>query len=124
MKVFVRANELSADGEPTVIASYDDNTDVPNDAHGEDVTVLTVSPKALKARSPNASYEVPAFRLVKNWRDHAGSKSTHIDANERIAAVREMLELVIKHGTDLMIWPADAKARKAELDRHWPTQVK
>jgi hypothetical protein len=125
MKVFIRTSELSGSEPPTVIAFYDDNADIAPDAHGPGTTVLTLPGKVLD-RDPE--YRRPP-RLARDWRDRAGSLPVEAEANRRVedvlpaadqaATLHELVDLIIKHGTDVSKWPTDAKNRKAEIDEAW-----
>lgn len=132
MKVFVRTSELGGEDPPTVIASYRDDSTVPDDAHGDGVTVLTLPMSALAPPPRGGATGRPGGRLptlAKDWREKAGTAPVKAEAKRRIEqefsitdqlnALRELLANVLEHGADVGRWPDDARAHKAELDEKW-----
>jgi hypothetical protein len=131
MKVFIRSSEIGEDS-PTVIATYNDDIDVPSNAHGEGTTMLTV-PRSAIIPSPDATIAgrlaaVPP-KLISGWRERAGQTIAEGEAKRRIDDVlpssdqlitlHELIALSLQHGTDVSKWPTDAKNRKAEIDDAW-----
>jgi hypothetical protein len=124
MKVFIRTSELTSD-KPHVIAFYPDGSNIKNDAHGTGLTVLTV-PDTVLAQGDAAD---PIPKLIKDWRTRAGSVIVESEAKRRIdealssidrfTTLREVIEFVVQHGSDVSKWPSEAKARKAEIDELW-----
>ena len=65
-------------------------------------------------------------KLAPNWRERFSGAVVAAEARrrieevltpmEQIAVLRDLLELVIRHGPDLEKWPTEAKHRKAEID--------
>ena len=123
MKVFVRAADLPGE-KPMVIASYADDVDIADDAHGQDVNVLT-----LPAHAIVQDERLGSLTLAENWRERAGGLPVRVEAKRRIEeaftisdqlnALHEVIDLVVKHGTDATQWPTEARQRKAELDERW-----
>jgi len=121
MKVFVR--NLAGGGEPTVVAFYPDDSDVKDDAHGADATVLTLPSGVLKRGNPDLG-GLPT--LLADWRQRAGAAPFEAEAKRRAAEVfapgeeldvlYELVDILSKYGADASKWPADARQRKAEID--------
>jgi hypothetical protein len=133
MKVFIRTSDLG-EKSPRLIAFYRDESAVPDDAHGEGMTVLTLPANAmiaerLYADAPPEAGEPIIMRLADDWRQRVGPTVLEAQATQRIneafspaeqiSALRETVDLVIKHGPDASSWPTSAKQRKAEIDEKW-----
>jgi hypothetical protein len=127
MKIFVRSSGLG-ESRPQVVAYYDDDTDVPADAHGPGMMVINVPPNALVQETlPSGILDAP--RLVPNWRELASTQIVAGEAKRRIeevlppaeqlATLRELIDFIIQHGIDVSQWPAEAKTRKAKIDDAW-----
>jgi hypothetical protein len=123
MKVFIRSSDLTGE-KPRVIAFYPDGSDVPDNAHGDGITVLNL-PMSVLVRE---AYD-PVPVLAEDWRARAGSLVVEAEAkrridealplSEQIGALREMISFIVQYGVNVSEWPAAATARKAELDELW-----
>jgi len=119
MKVFVRTGDLS-NPDPIVVASYSDETVVPDNAHGEGLSVLTVPSDAV------STIEDGLPRLKRNWREQSGTMPVEAEARRRIekdfsvadqvSALYELVTLILDRGGDVSKWPRQAIARRSELD--------
>src|SRR5262245_2937123 len=128
LKVFVKNEELTKP-TPTVMASYDEATTVPEGAHGENVVNFLVQDQFLKI-----SDDIPPRQyLIEGWR----TADTALEINpvmraeaqrrinavfspeQRIASVHELVEMLLKYGLDPAKWPNDAVARRGQIERLW-----
>jgi hypothetical protein len=126
MKVFIRTNDLNSE-TPVVIACYDDEKSVSDDAHGAGMTVLTL-PREL-VESPKLEVNGGMPYLAKNWRERAGAMPVKAEAQRRIneafsiseqlIALHDMIDAVIKYGADSSKWPEDVRHRKVLMDERW-----
>jgi len=126
MKVFVRNSDLSQGGQPPVLAFYPDDSSIPDDAHGEGVTVLNLPESAITKEKPRSGRGVFRYVLVHNWRNVGGEQIANSEAARRIkkvlsesdqlAALWEFLGYILKYGIDVTKWPPEAFAWKKELD--------
>lgn len=123
MRLFIRTSDIAGKA-PQVIASYPGNTVAP-DLHGPDMTMLEVPDTLLLAKLPDE----PFPRLPDDWRVRLGEPILQAEAERRIegalsrleqmTSLRETVELILEHGSDVSQWPAAATQRKAELDEVW-----
>lgn len=117
MKAFVRSTDLGRGKEVDVVAYYEDGVDVPPDAHGPGMSIITVAPGTLippKQTPDGMRRGMP--RLPQDWEQ----RSAHFfPAAERTASVYELVSFVIEHGADVSKWPASAKERTAKIKQKW-----
>jgi hypothetical protein len=121
-KVFIRSSDLTRE-RPIVVASYNDDVDIPDNAHGEGMSVL-ILPSYLLAGPSTESLGMSS--LAKGWRARAGEIPIKAEAQRRIekgfpvldqlTLVHEMIDAITKYGTDLSKWPADVRQRKMAYD--------
>jgi hypothetical protein len=126
MKVFIRTNDLNEE-TPIVVACYDDEKAVPDDAHGAGMTVLTLPRELIE--SPRIELNGGMPFLAKNWRERAGTMPVEAEARRRIddafpvseqlSALHDMLDAIMRHGADVSKWPEDVRHRKALFDQRW-----
>jgi hypothetical protein len=112
MKVFVRPGGKT----PAVLGFYPDDSDVPNDAYGSGVEVLTLPQDAIKYEEREDGKRFPT--LVTNWRERV-EKAGLYSLAAKVAALHDLFEYLVKHGTDTAKWPARAKDRLAQIEKTW-----
>jgi hypothetical protein len=126
MKVFIRTNDL--DGKtPTVVACYADETEIRDDVHGEGMTVLSVPREVIESPKLEINNGLPY--LAANWRERVGSAPVKAEAKRRIDdafsvsdqlnALHDMIDAIVRYGTDPAKWPEDARHRKVLFDERW-----
>ena len=127
MKIFIRKASLNSP-RPEVIAFYDDNTEIPEGAHGEGMMIMNVPANAFVRDRQDASkgQPDPMPKLIDGWRDSAKEMIVNGEADRRIkevlppdreiSALHEMLSLIMQHGTDVSKWSQDAQKRRGEID--------
>ena len=146
MKVFIKTSEVG-ESTPRVVATYSDDSDVADDAHGAGITVLTLPasvlrytkrPMLLPGKQPftNRSFGAQMPTLAADWRERAGAMPVEAEAKHRIAAafppdeqtsaLIDVINAIISYGTDVSKWPSAAQQLKAELDekRRYIAEVK
>jgi len=121
-KVFIRTNDL-ANERPIIVASYADNTEIADDAHGQGMTVMTLPAFLLGGPSKES---LGMSSLVTGWRDKAGAIPVKAEAKRRIERdfsvadqlniLHELVDAILKHGADMSKWPADVRQRKMAHD--------
>lgn len=121
-KVFIRTNDLGNE-RPIIFASYKDDSLIPDNAHGEGMTVLTLPDGLLGAVSQEA---LGMASLVKGWREKAGDIPVKSEAKRRIEqgfstadqlnALHDLIDAMLKYGADISRWPADVQQRKLNYD--------
>jgi hypothetical protein len=114
MKVFIHRSEM-AQNNPQVLASYPDDSEVADSAHGTGVMVFTVSADALTQK------EVGGMRvqaLAGDWRQRS-EQANVLTMRERVNMLHELLQLVIKHGADTKQWPAPDRERHVVILKRW-----
>jgi hypothetical protein len=126
MKVFVRTTSLNTD-DPEVVAVYGPTVEIASDAHGPGLTVVDIPPNFIDNKSTHGGVGIISmhrFKLKSGWRTgyqketkllRAGTLSSGSD--DKVAALHELLGLVMEHGVNESQWPDDAKSRKADIDR-------
>lgn len=125
MKIFIRSGDVTADNI-MVMASYSDNTDIADDAHGSGYSVMYVPDNAIERRQLPGQPE--AMYLKSNWRESAdaimnGESTRRIaeifpDDSQR-AALAETNSNMMAYGLNIADWPADARTRKGMFDAGW-----
>jgi hypothetical protein len=115
MKIVIPASEIRSKN-PHVIASYPDSSDISEEAHGKDTKLLVVPDGVLTSETNEQGISIP--RLVDNWRDRT-DKERPFPLSERVAVLHEMLINVIKNGTDVSKWPAEAKNNYSKNEKLW-----
>ena len=131
MKVYIKTEEMAGE-KPFIIAFYPDDAIVPDNAHGEGVTVVSVPMGAIKLPLPDspdaqAGFSMP--HLAPNWRELAGAAPVQAEAKRRIesafplsdqlSSLYDMVDAITKHGPDISRWPADVRQRKTAFDEKW-----
>ena len=137
MHVFVRRSDLAAPNQDAVpiVGYYNDETEVPADAHGADVTMFSVPDWAIVNNYPSEYNMVPPGSrpigptLPKNWRETYRASIVGEEAARRILevfpeysqrnSVSELNGYILQFGTNVTEWPNRARNRKAEIDRCW-----
>jgi hypothetical protein len=127
MKVFVRTESLGTE-KPAVIAFYPDDSNIPANAHGDGITVLNVPMQVIEIPAAGiGEFRLPS--LTSNWREAAGDMpvkaevrrriETEFPTSEQISSLFELIDALIRHGSDISKWPTDVRQRKAEFDKKW-----
>jgi hypothetical protein len=111
MKVFVRPGKT-----PAVLGFYPDDSDVPNDAYGSGVEVLSVPQDAIKFEPREDGKMFPV--LQANWRERVEKAGLYSLAG-KVAALHDLFDYLVKHGTDTSKWPARAKERLTQIEKMW-----
>jgi hypothetical protein len=121
-KVFIRSSDLTRE-RPIIAASYQDDYPIPDDAHGEGMTIMTLPHSVLGGPSKD-SLGLPS--LLPGWRERAGDIPVKAEAKRRITeafsisdqlnALFDMVDAILKYGTDQNKWPADIAQRKRAYD--------
>ena len=118
MKVFIRAGTMAED-HPQVIATYGDDIEIADDAHGPGVHVLYNVPQDALEHLPgndDPSMPNPIPTLRKNWREFSKKTWTR---DQKLHAVFEVLTMVISYGSDKSKWPPEKRDRLLEISRHF-----
>jgi hypothetical protein len=115
MKCFVRTSDLDEGGEIEVLAFYDDDTDVPAEAHGSDTRIITVDHGLLTfPMKSDGTPEMP--RIPADWRERSRKV---FPLGERTKSVYELVNFILEHGADVSQWPQEAKDRYDEIQNRW-----
>jgi hypothetical protein len=123
MKIFIRTSSLG-EKAPHILASYPADSPITADSHGPEMTMLEV-PNLGFSKAPNETFP----RLPEDWRERLSESILEMEAKKRIndvlspleqmTTLHELINLIMRHGTDVSQWPDNAKTRKAEIDDAW-----
>jgi hypothetical protein len=127
MKVFIRTSDI-ANEKPILIASYPDESDIKDNAHGEGMIVLTVPREVIQSPTHGAAGNGMPY-LAKDWRERAGTVPVAAEAKRRIEdafpisdqlrSLHEMIDAMTKYGAQEAAWPPEIRQRKAAFDERW-----
>jgi hypothetical protein len=125
MKIFIRADDLAAK-RPTIIAAYEDNVEIADNAHGDGMTVLYLPKDVMKIPKAGEVEGGGMMYLAPDWRERAGSMPVEGEAKRRIEEVfsisdrlnvlQDMIEAITTHGADSSRWPPEARKNKTSFD--------
>lgn len=119
MKVFIRSN--TKDKRPEVVGFYDDNADIPADAHpGTRMEFVPSNVLVFDARPELLGMGIGTPRLPADWKERAASYKPGGAAASQTAMLREMIEQIFAHGSDTTKWPSAAKKRLDAINKAWP----
>jgi len=129
MKVFVRTASLQSD-DPDIIAVYGPAVEIEPDAHGPGVSMIDVPPKFVASEPPHGGGAVmgmPRLKLKSGWRSSGNFMRAEAQRRigesfgevDQIAALRELLEMVISYGHDESQWPSAAQERRAKISKEF-----